>query len=299
MADVRAGIVRRIGAGQQAVQAAQASLRRSRLTEQLLVRGRETLNGKLIEMAALMLQRHGEKVAAHADLSEMIGDLRRRFCHQGTQVALGSAVGRSAGGAKRTFADGAGVPRVLVEVNARPGLATGLAYTPVGGEIIIIEATRMPGSGKLTLTGSLGDVMKESAQTALSYLRSNAKQLGIDMSDFDKHDLHIHVPAGATPKDGPSAGSTISVALASVLTRRLVRSDLAMTGEISLRGRVLRVGGIKEKVMAAARSGLKQVILPAQNKSDWAEVPDEVRKKMKAHFVEHISELIRLALRPK
>ena len=202
----------------------------------------------------------------------------------------------------KSLADYLGQPKFVSEAAEKitdAGIAMGLAWTPVGGEILFIEATRMPGSGRLTLTGSLGDVMKESAQTALSYLRSQSKPLGIDLTDFDKHDLHIHVPAGATPKDGPSAGSTISVALASVLTRRLVRSDLAMTGEISLRGRVLRVGGIKEKVMAAARSGLKQVILPAQNKSDWAEVPDEVRKKMKAHFVEHISELIRLALRPK
>jgi ATP-dependent Lon protease len=157
----------------------------------------------------------------------------------------------------------------------------------------------MPGSGKLTLTGSLGDVMKESAQTALSYLRSQARQLHLDVTDFNKHDLHIHVPAGATPKDGPSAGSTIAVALASLLTQRLVRSDLAMTGEISLRGRILRVGGIKEKVLAAARSGLKQLILPEGNKNDWSEVPDEVRKKMKVHFVTHVSELIGLALKPK
>jgi ATP-dependent Lon protease len=178
------------------------------------------------------------------------------------------------------------------------GIAMGLAWTPVGGEILFIEATRMPGGGKLTLTGSLGDVMKESAQTALSYLRSQAKALHLDLADFDKHDIHIHVPAGATPKDGPSAGSTIAVALASLLTKRLVRSDLAMTGEISLRGRVLRVGGIKEKILAAARSGIKQVILPEQNKNDWSEVPDEVHKKMKVHFVNHISELIEAALKP-
>jgi ATP-dependent Lon protease len=179
------------------------------------------------------------------------------------------------------------------------GIAMGLAWTPIGGEILFIEATRMPGSGKLTLTGSLGDVMKESAQTALSYLRSQAKHLNISVTDFNKHDIHIHVPAGATPKDGPSAGTTIAVALASLLTRRLVRSSLAMTGEISLRGRVLRVGGIKEKVLAAARSGIKEVILPEQNQSDWAEVPIEVRKKMKVHFVSHISELVKLALKSK
>jgi ATP-dependent Lon protease len=177
------------------------------------------------------------------------------------------------------------------------GIAMGLAWTPVGGEILFIEATRMPGKGKLMLTGSLGEVMKESAQTALSYLRSQAKLVQIQPDDFDRFDIHVHVPAGATPKDGPSAGATIVAALASVFTQRLVRSDLAMTGEISLRGRILRVGGVKEKVMAAARSGIKEVIMPEQNRSDWVEVPAEVRQKLKAHFVNHISELIRLALR--
>ena len=169
----------------------------------------------------------------------------------------------------------------------------------MGGEILFIEATRMPGKGNLLLTGSLGEVMKESAQTAVSYLRSQAGPLGIDLSDYAKYDLHIHVPAGATPKDGPSAGVTIVVALASLLTRRRVRSDVAMTGEISLRGRVMRVGGIKEKVLAAARFGLKQVILPDQNRADWSEVPEEVRQKLQAHFIRHISELLPLALREK
>jgi ATP-dependent Lon protease len=179
------------------------------------------------------------------------------------------------------------------------GIATGLAWTPVGGEILFIEATRMPGKGALILTGSLGDVMKESAHTALSYLRSQAKAMKINLDDYNSFDLHIHVPAGATPKDGPSAGVTLVVALASLLLKRRVRSDVAMTGEISLRGRVMRVGGIKEKMMAAARFGIKEVLLPDQNRPDWNEVPEEVRKKMKAHFVKHISELIPLALRPK
>src|SRR5204863_2845016 len=165
------------------------------------------------------------------------------------------------------------------------GIATGLAWTPVGGEILFIEATRMPGKGNLLLTGSLGDVMKESAQTSLSYLRSQAAMLGIDISDYAKYDIHIHVPAGATPKDGPSAGVTVVVALASLLTKRRVRSDVAMTGEISLRGRVMRVGGIKEKVLAAARFGIKEVLLPEQNKSDWTEVPEEVRNRLKVHFI--------------
>jgi ATP-dependent Lon protease len=179
------------------------------------------------------------------------------------------------------------------------GIATGLAWTPVGGDILYIEATRMRGRGHLSLTGSLGEVMKESAQTAVSYLRSQAKKLKLDFEDYGKSDFHIHVPAGATPKDGPSAGVPIVAALASLLTRRRVRSDLAMTGEISLRGRVLRVGGIKEKVLAAARFGLKQVILPEGNKSDWQDVPAEVRAKLKVHFVRQISDVLALALMPE
>jgi ATP-dependent Lon protease len=187
----------------------------------------------------------------------------------------------------------------LAERITECGIAIGLAWTPVGGEILFIEATRMLGKGGLILTGSLGEVMKESAHTAFSFLRNRAASLKIDLSDYDKWDIHIHVPAGATPKDGPSAGLTIVAALASLFTGRRVRSDLAMTGEISLRGRVLRVGGIKEKVLAAARSGLKRVILPDQNRTDWLEVPVEVRRKLNVHFVKNISKMIPLALMPK
>ncbi len=179
---------------------------------------------------------------------------------------------------------------------AECGIAVGLAWTPVGGDILFIEATRMTGTGKLILTGSLGDVMKESAQAALSYLRAQSAALGLAATDFDKHDIHVHVPAGATPKDGPSAGVTMLTALASLLTQRRVRSGLAMTGEISLRGRVLPVGGIKEKVLAAARAGIKEVLLPEHNRKDWAEVPEEVRAKMKVHLLRTISELLPLAL---
>ena len=179
------------------------------------------------------------------------------------------------------------------------GIATGLAWTPVGGDILFIEATRMRGRGNLILTGSLGDVMKESAQTAVSYLRSQAKKLDLDFDDYGKNDLHIHVPAGATPKDGPSAGVALVAALASLMSKRRVRSDTAMTGEISLRGLVLPVGGIKEKIIAAARFGLKQVILPEGNKSDWLDVPAEVRAKLKVHFVRQIAEVLQLALEAK
>ncbi len=195
-----------------------------------------------------------------------------------------------------------GQPRFVSESAEKiteAGIATGLAWTPVGGEVLFVEATRMKGRGNLILTGSLGEVMKESAQTAVSYLRSQTKKLDLDFDDYGKYDLHIHVPAGATPKDGPSAGVTIVAALASLLSKRRVRSDLAMTGEISLRGRVLRVGGVKEKVLAASRLGMKQVILPEGNQPDWEEVPAEVRAKMKVHFVRQISEVIPLALMPK
>lgn len=178
-------------------------------------------------------------------------------------------------------------------------MANGLAWTPVGGEILYIEASLMPGTGRLILTGSLGEVMKESAQIAVSYLRSHADKLSLHYPNYEKHDLHIHVPAGATPKDGPSAGLTIAVALASLAGHRVARSDTAMTGEISLRGRVLRVGGIKEKVLAAARSGIRQLILPAGNKNDWEEVPSEIRNKLKVQFVESIAEALPHALKTK
>ena len=186
----------------------------------------------------------------------------------------------------------------MAEAIRKTGIAIGLAWTPVGGEILFIEATRMPGKGNLLLTGSLGDVMKESAQTALSYLRSQAAALKLDLSDYARHDLHVHVPAGATPKDGPSAGLTIAVALASLFTQRLVRSEVALTGEISLRGRVLPVGGIKEKVLAAARSGIRHVVLPEQNRKDWADVPAEVREKLKVSFVRNIAQALPLTLAP-
>ena len=192
-----------------------------------------------------------------------------------------------------------GPPRFTAEMAGtgnQSGIATGLAWTPVGGEILFIEATRMPGSGKLILTGSLGDVMKESAQAALSHLRSRSTRLGLDAVAFDKQDLHIHVPAGATPKDGPSAGVTMVTALASLFTKKRVRSQLAMTGEISLRGRVLPVGGIKEKVLAAARAGIRELILPEQNRKDWGEVPAEVRQRLEVHFASDIDAVLAVAL---
>lgn len=186
----------------------------------------------------------------------------------------------------------------LAQRTSVPGVATGLAWTPVGGDILFVEATMMAGNKSLVLTGQLGDVMKESAQAALSYLRSKNSHLGIDDGFFADKDLHIHVPAGAIPKDGPSAGVTMLTALASMLTSRPVKSKTAMTGEVTLRGSVLPVGGIKEKLLAASRGGLKEVILPAGNKADLDEIPQNIKGKMRFHLVNKMDEVLDIALKP-
>ena len=195
-----------------------------------------------------------------------------------------------------------GPPRVENEVAMRtsvPGVATGLAWTPVGGEILFIEATRTPGEGRLILTGQLGEVMRESAQTALSLVKSRAEALGVTPSLFKESDIHIHVPAGATPKDGPSAGVAMTMALISLLTERTVRSDTAMTGEISLRGLVLPVGGIKEKVVAAATAGVRRVLLPARNRADERDIPEETRQTLELIWLERIEDAIEAGLDPR
>ncbi len=194
-----------------------------------------------------------------------------------------------------------GKRRVFSETRRRtsePGVATGLAWTPAGGDVLFVEATAMPGSGKLTITGQLGDVMKESAQAALSYVRSHPPQ---EIADdwFARHDIHIHVPAGAIPKDGPSAGVTIATALCSLLSGRPVRSDVAMTGEITLTGQVLPIGGLKEKALAAQRSGIRHVIAPARNAQDADEIPAHLRRDLELHFVSRIGEVLELALSPR
>jgi ATP-dependent Lon protease len=194
-----------------------------------------------------------------------------------------------------------GKPRFFNEVAERssvPGVATGLAYTPVGGDILFIETSRMKGKGGLQITGQLGEVMQESAKAALSYVRSHAERLGIDPAAFEGYDVHIHVPAGAVPKDGPSAGVTMFTALASLLSGRRVRPDTAMTGECSLRGRVLPVGGIKEKVMAAHRAGIERVILPAHNQRDVDDIPEDTRAAVKLVFVSDMLEALDAALEP-
>jgi len=177
-----------------------------------------------------------------------------------------------------------------------PGVATGLAYTPAGGEIIFVEATSMPGKGELILTGQIGDVMKESAQAAFSLLRSRSEKLGIDPESLQKKDFHIHVPEGAVPKDGPSAGVAIFSALVSLELNIPIRSDVAMTGEITLRGLVLPIGGVKEKTLAAKRAGIKNVILPARNKKDLVDVPADVRRTVKFHFITNVDKLLKVVL---
>jgi ATP-dependent Lon protease len=184
----------------------------------------------------------------------------------------------------------------LAQRTSVPGVATGLAYTPFGGEILFIEASRFPGKGAITLTGQIGEVMKESASAAFSLLRSRADQLGIAGDLLANSDIHIHVPAGAVPKDGPSAGIAMFTALASLMMNRPVRHDVAMTGEITLRGLVLPIGGLKEKTLAAKRAGIKQVIVPKRNEKDLPDIPDEVRNTLKFHFVENIDQVLEVAL---
>jgi ATP-dependent Lon protease len=223
-------------------------------------------------------------------------------------VCRGVARGVAEGQEGLTVVDAQKIPSYLgpakffaevAERTSEPGVATGLAWTPTGGEIIFVEATLMKGRKGFTLTGQLGEVMKESAQAALSYVRSKARALKIPENFFEQGDIHIHVPAGAIPKDGPSAGVTMFTALLSLLTKRSVRSDVAMTGEITLRGLVLPVGGIKEKVLAARRAGIRAVILPKRNEKDWEEIPEEVKKNMKFHFVHRMDEIIPIALSKK
>jgi ATP-dependent Lon protease len=231
-----------------------------------------------------------------------VRNLERQIGTVCRKVATGVAEeeGRSVQVEADDLSDYLGKPRFYREAAERteiPGVATGLVWTPTGGDITFIEASRMAGSKRLILTGKLGDVMKESAQAAVSYVRSKANELGIDEEIFANSDLHIHVPAGAVPKDGPSAGVTMATALVSLLTGRSVRADVAMTGEITLRGQVLPVGGIKQKVLAAARVGLDTVILPERNEPDLDDIPEEIRSKMSFVLVERVDDVFAAALR--
>jgi ATP-dependent Lon protease len=267
-----------------------------------LVRRQMEANGvkegqvEITESALREIIQHYTREAGVRGLEREIGKVLR---HAAVRIAEGAA------GSIRIDRDDLvailGAPIFESEIAMRtsvPGVATGLAWTPVGGDILFVEATRMPGRGKLILTGQLGDVMRESAQAALSIVKSRAIALGIDPAQFDKNDIHIHVPAGATPKDGPSAGVAMFMALVSLMSDRTIRSDTAMTGEISLRGLVLPVGGIKEKVVAAARAGLKRVMLPARNRRDYDEIPEETRNQLEFIWLERVEEAIAGAIEP-
>jgi ATP-dependent Lon protease len=245
-----------------------------------------------------------------AALARIISEYTRESGVRSLERQIGAllrnaAVQIASGKASQVTFDAADIPAVLGashfenEVASRtsvPGVATGLAWTPVGGDILFIESARLPGHGKLILTGQLGDVMKESAQAALSLVKAQAEELGIDPRLFDRSDIHVHVPAGAIPKDGPSAGVAMFVSLASLLKRQAVRPDVAMTGEISLRGLVLPVGGIKEKTIAAARAGIKRVILPARNRRDLEDIPQSTRDALQFVWVERVGEALNVAL---
>ena len=247
-----------------------------------------------------------------AALRTVVKDYTREAGVRNLEREIGSvlrnvAVRVADGSIERATIDAADIAGILgprrfeaeqVQRTSVPGVATGLAWTPVGGDILFIEATRTPGNGKLILTGQLGDVMKESAQAALSLAKSKYRDLGVDPNLFETSDIHVHVPAGAVPKDGPSAGVAMFTALASLLTRRSVRSDLAMTGEISLRGLVLPVGGIKEKVLAAMLAGIKIVMLPARNRKDWDDIPEEARQAMEFVWLETVDQALATALQP-
>jgi ATP-dependent Lon protease len=258
-------------------------------------------NGLTAEQLELTDEALSEMIASYTreagvrQLEREIGKLARKVAHR---IAAGEAerVSVTAPGVH----DLIGRPKVHPEHKAgedQVGVATGMYYTPVGGDIMFVEASVMQGKGELVLTGQLGDVMKESARAALTYAKSHADRLGIDDEALKDVDIHVHVPAGAIPKDGPSAGVTMATALVSALSKRPARHDIAMTGEITLRGRVLPIGGVKEKILGAVRAGIRTVILPKENEPDLHDLPDEVRKSLQVHLVEDLGEVLSLALR--
>jgi ATP-dependent Lon protease len=246
--------------------------------------------------AARKIVRHYTREAGVRNLEREIGSVVRRATRmvadgRKAKITVDSKFVEKALGAPRFIHD------EIVERELMPGTAVGLAWTAVGGDILFIETTKMPGTKGLIVTGQLGDVMKESVTAALSYIRSHAVQLGVAPDFYEKTELHVHVPAGAVPKDGPSAGVTMLTALTSLLTDRKIMPRLAMTGEITLTGQVLPVGGIKEKVLAAHRAGVTTLILPAQNEKDYKEdVPADVRANLKTHFVKNASDVLSIAL---
>ena len=228
------------------------------------------------------------------NLERKLGEICRKCA-----MAIASGKKKSARVTADNLAKYLGVPRFthseLLD-KAEIGVATGMAWTAVGGELLPIEVSVLPGKGNLMLTGQLGDVMQESAKMSLSYIRSIWEDLGLKMDFYEKCDIHIHAPEGAVPKDGPSAGVTLVTAMASALTKQAVRRDIAMTGEMTLRGKVLPIGGLKEKSLAAIRAGVREIIVPADNKKDLEEIPAEVREKLIIHLADNISQVLDWAL---
>jgi ATP-dependent Lon protease len=249
----------------------------------------------LTEEAVRVIIREYTREAGVRNLEREIASVMRRAV---ADMAVGKRPGRKAVDVRRVRA-ALGKRRHYDDIRERidrPGVATGLVWTPTGGEIIFVEAALTPGKGELKLTGQLGEVMKESAAAALSYLKARAADIGIDPSLFDKNDIHVHVPAGAQPKEGPSAGVTVLTAMASILTGRPARDDIAMTGEITLRGRVLPIGGIKEKVLGAHRAGIRRVLLPTRNEADLDDIPADLRSEMQLVLIDSIDQVLREAL---
>jgi len=272
------------------------------IAKRYLVKRRREENGlkasqfRISDAAIREIIRSWTREAGVRDLEREIGAVAR---HVATRVAAGEVESESVG--RDELAEILGAPRFENEVALRtsvPGVATGLAWTPLGGEILFVEATSMRGKGELILTGQLGDVMKESARAAVTLVKANADALGLDEDTFEKRDVHVHVPAGAIPKDGPSAGVAIYTALVSLLTGRLVRTDVAMTGEISLRGLVLPVGGIKDKVLAAHHAGIGTVVLPARNRKDYEDIPANARESLKFVWAERVEDVVKATLEP-
>jgi ATP-dependent Lon protease len=270
------------------------------IARRYLVRRQLEANGLSAEQAEIDLEALRQLIKGYtreAGVRSLEREIGRALRYAAVQIAEGSTAKVTI--EPKDLAAILGAPRFEGEIALRtsvPGVATGLAWTPVGGDILFIEATRVPGRGALILTGQLGDVMRESVQAALTLVKSRASQFGFDPSIFEKSDIHVHVPAGATPKDGPSAGVAMFTALASLLTDRTVRHDTAMTGEISLRGLVLPVGGIKEKVVAAAAAGLMRVMLPARNRRDYEDIPKSARDKLSFVWLEQVDDAIANAL---
>jgi ATP-dependent Lon protease len=268
--------------------------RRYLVRRQLEANGLKPEQASVSDPALYQIARDYTREAGCRNLERQIGAVLRNVA---VRIAEGKAESVRVDSAD--VAEILGAPRFENEVAMRvsvPGVATGLAWTPVGGDILFIEATLIPGAYRLILTGQLGDVMKESAQAALSLVKSQSEALGIDPAIFQKSDIHVHVPAGAIPKDGPSAGVAMYTALVSLLTHRTVRNDIAMTGEISLRGLVLPVGGIKEKTVAAHRAGIRTVLLPARNRKDLEEIPESVKRELEFVWLERVDDAVAAAI---